>query len=93
MYRDYAISRDLVHWESQSTLTAGAPTAQRYIHHAERGTSVVLFARSTKDERAFTCLGPATRVEHRGERPIAFVWRLQQPMPEAFFAVARADVA
>ena len=50
-------SRELVHWESQRTLAEGAPTAQRYIHHAAGGTSVVLFARPTKAERAFTCLG------------------------------------
>ena len=93
MYRDYAISRDLVHWESQSTLTEGTPTARRYMQHATAGTSILLFARPTKNERAFTCLGMATHVEHRGERPIAFVWRLDQPMLESFFAMARADVA
>ena len=92
MYRDFAISPDLVHWESQSTLRETAPTAQRYINHAAQGTSVLLFARPTKDDR-FTCLGTATHVEHRNERPIAFVWKLDRPMPEAFFAIARADVA
>jgi hypothetical protein len=93
MYRDFAISPDLVHWESQITLREEAPTAQRYIHHAQRGTSVLLFARPAKDDRAFTCLGTAAHVEHRNERPIAFVWKLDRAMPEAFFAVARADIA
>jgi hypothetical protein len=93
MYRDYALSHDLVHWESQSTLGLGAPTAQRYLNHVKRGTSVVLFARETKDDRAFLCLGRATYVEHRGERPIAIVWRLEHPLPEAFFLQARAGAA
>ncbi len=93
MYRDYAISRQLVHWESQSTLAPGMPTAERYLHHAERGTGVLLFVRQTKADRAFTCLGTARYVRHEGERPISFVWRLDQPMPEALYATARTEVA
>ncbi len=93
LYRDYAISRDLVHWESQSTLGSAAPTAQRYINHADRGSSILLFARPTKADRAFTFLGPARYVRHENERPLAIVWRLETPMPEAFFSLARADAA
>jgi Domain of unknown function (DUF3427) len=93
MYRDYAISRELVHWESQSTLASGMPTAERYIHHARRGTNIVLFTRRTKAERAFICLGTARYVRHEGERPIAFVWRLDTPMPEVFFAEARTEAS
>ena len=36
MYRDYAISPSLVHWESQSTTGVDSPTGQRYLHHSER---------------------------------------------------------
>ena len=93
MYRDYAIGRDLFYWESQSTLTERAPTAQRYIAHAARGSDVVLLVRPTKDDRAFICLGRARYVRHDGERPIAFVWRLDVPMPEWVFAAARTEVA
>jgi hypothetical protein len=32
-YRDYAISRDLIHWESQSTTSLASKTGQRYLHH------------------------------------------------------------
>ncbi len=42
-YRDDAVSRTLIHWESQSTTSAASPTGQRYIHHAERGSKVLLF--------------------------------------------------
>jgi hypothetical protein len=41
----------------------------------------------------FTFLGPATYVEHRGERPVAFTWRLPAPMPEELFEVARSVAA
>jgi superfamily II DNA or RNA helicase/HKD family nuclease len=95
MYRDYAISPSLFHWESQSTLGESAPTAQRYIHHAERGSSVLLFVRrQASRERGFTepyfCLGPAEYVSHKGERPLAITWQLADPMPESLFETARA---
>jgi hypothetical protein len=32
-YRDYAISRDLIHWESQSTTREGSDTGRRYQAH------------------------------------------------------------
>src|SRR5690606_22858159 len=33
-YRDYAINRDLIHWESQATTRADSETGRRYQHHA-----------------------------------------------------------
>jgi hypothetical protein len=41
----------------------------------------------------FWFLGPVTYVAHRGERPVAFTWRLPAPMPEAVFEVARSVAA
>ena len=38
MYRDYAISPDLFHWESQSTTSVDSPTGQRYLNHRARGS-------------------------------------------------------
>jgi len=97
MYRDYAINRELFHWESQSRQTPQQPTVQRYINHAERGTNVLLFVRERKSfelgTQPFTFLGPVTYVDHRGERPVAFTWRLSRPMPEELFEVARSVAA
>ena len=42
-YRDLALGPALFHWESQSTTTAGSPTGQRTIHHASRGSRVLLY--------------------------------------------------
>ena len=40
MYRDYAINRELFHWESQSTQTPQQPRVRRWIEHQrEAGTS------------------------------------------------------
>jgi superfamily II DNA or RNA helicase/HKD family nuclease len=94
-YRDYAISRELIHWESQSITRTDSETGRRYIHHREQGTHVMLFARlrAGADERAFWFLGPADYVNHAGEQPIAFTWRLHHPLPGDLFALFAAAMA
>ena len=92
-YRDYAISRELIHWESQSTTSVESKTGQRYINHEALGSSVVLFARLRTDDRAYWCLGTARYQSHQNERPIAFVWKLDHPLPpDLYMAFAAAVV-
>jgi hypothetical protein len=95
LYKDYAISPTLFHWESQSTTTQQSKTWQRYIHHRKRGGNILLFVRPRKKQDGrtmpYTFLGAADYVSHKGERPISFVWKLQRPMPADFFR--RAKVA
>lgn len=97
MYRDYAINRELFHWESQSRQTPRQPTVQRYINHQSVGTNVLLFVRERKTfalgTMPFTFLGPVRYVDHRGERPVAFTWHLPVPMPEELFETARSVAA
>jgi hypothetical protein len=92
-YQDYAISPDLIHWESQSTLRADSPTGRRYQDHVAMGRSIFLFARTGVDDRAFWFLGPATYVQHEGERPMAITWRLETPLSGDLFAAFAAAVA
>jgi hypothetical protein len=92
-YRDYAISPDLIHWESQSVTRADSDTGRRYQCHAANGSSVMLFARHRSDERAFYFLGPATYVKHESELPMAITWRLQHSLPGDLFAAFAAAVA
>ena len=89
-YRDYAISRNLMHWESQSSTTAASPTGRRYQRHAEDGSAVMLFVRLTADNRAFHFVGPATYVSHQSEMPMQIEWRLTHPLPGDLFAEYRA---
>jgi superfamily II DNA or RNA helicase len=92
-YQDYAISPELIHWESQSTTSVVSPTGQRYLRHVEQGSSVVLFARLRADDRAFWCLGPATYVRHERDRPIAITWRLHHRLPADLYTAFAAAVA
>jgi hypothetical protein len=92
MYRDYAISPDLIHWESQSTTSDVSPTGQRYINHVAQGSRVLLFCRETNDgefgTQPYFFLGPARYVTHTGSRPMAVTWKLDHSMPAEFFEVA-----
>jgi superfamily II DNA or RNA helicase/HKD family nuclease len=92
-YRDYAITPELIHWESQSGTRADSPTGRRYQNHAALGQSILLFARARADDRAFWFLGPATYVGHVGEKPMAVTWKLHTPLPGDLFASFAAAVA
>lgn len=92
-YRDYAISRELIHWESQSVTRADSTTGQRYQTHFERGNHILLFARVSKDERSFHFLGPATYVGHEGEQPMAITWKLHHRLPGDLYQAFAAAVA
>ncbi|GAA2545319.1 DUF3427 domain-containing protein [Mycolicibacterium diernhoferi] len=97
MYRDFALSSDLFHWESQSTTTSASPTGQRYINHRAKGSHILLFVRETKTNALgaapYIFLGPADYVSHEGDRPMAITWRLKRPMPAEVYLGARAAVA
>jgi len=79
-YRDYAISRDVIHWESQGRTSGESPTGKRYRNHVSEGSSVYLFARMSDESKAFRFLGPAAYVSHEGDRPMAITWRLDVPL-------------
>jgi superfamily II DNA or RNA helicase len=92
-YRDYAISRELIHWESQSITRADSETGRRYQEHTGRGSHVLLFARLNTGERAFHFLGPATYVRHESEQPMAITWRLHFRLPGDLYQSFAAAVA
>lgn len=92
-YRDYALSRDLFHWESQGATREKSPTGQRYQRHEAQGSSVMLFARPKEGDRAFFFLGPARYVSHQGELPMAITWRLDVSLPGDLYTAFAAAVA
>ncbi len=90
MYQDYSINETLFHWQSQSTTAETSLTGQRYIHHKERGSKVLLFVREFKTDRlsggaaAYTYLGTANYVKHEGSKPMNITWKLDKPIPAKF---------
>ncbi|MFN8105222.1 MAG: DUF3427 domain-containing protein [Acidimicrobiia bacterium] len=92
-YRDYAISRTHIHWESQSATREHSPTGLRYRHHERDGRAILLFSRLRSDDRAFWFLGPATYRGHVGEKPMAITWELDVALPGDLYAAFAAAVA
>lgn len=88
MYKDYSINETLFHWQSQSTTAESSPTGQRYIHHAEQGSRVLLFVREFKQKAGaaapYTFLGTANYINHQGSRPMNITWKLDTPIPAKY---------
>lgn len=88
MYRDYSINERLFHWQSQSTTSEDSKTGQRYIHHKDFGSSIMLFVREFKNDVAgtapYTFLGLADYVKHNGSRPMNITWHLHKPVPAKY---------
>ncbi|HEY0534716.1 MAG TPA: DUF3427 domain-containing protein [Actinoplanes sp.] len=99
MYADRAITETLFQWESQGATPADSPVGQRYIHHAERGSTVHLFLRESKEADGdlgappYLYAGPMTYVEHTGDRPMRIIWELSWPLPADVFHAARVAAA
>jgi superfamily II DNA or RNA helicase/HKD family nuclease len=83
-YRDYAISQDLFHWETQGAASVSRPSGRRYVESPGNGMAFQLFVRPAPEE-AFAYLGPVRYERHAGDRPIAITWRLETPMPAGLF--------
>ncbi|GAA3130436.1 DEAD/DEAH box helicase [Planomonospora alba] len=96
MYRDYALTPTLFHWESQNRTGARSTTGLRYQNHEREGSHVLLFTRERKEDEnrhpePFVFHGTARYVEHEGERPMAITWCLDEEMPADLFR--RAAIA
>ena len=92
LYNDYSESEYLFHWQSQSTTSLNSATGQRYIHHAEQGSKIVLFVRESKNRNhkssneaePYVFLGTATFVSCNGSNPMNIIWKLDHPIPAKY---------
>lgn len=94
LYKDYAISPRLFHWESQNATAPTSPTGKRYLDRKSHESHILLFTRDVAEEDGlvvpFTCLGGVDYVNHQGSKPIAITWKLQREMPVSVFTAANA---
>lgn len=85
LYDDYAINERLFHWQTQSRVSPTSKIAERYINQKKNDHKIALFVREYKKENGytspFTFLGTAEYVSHSGNKPMSFVWRLDEEMP------------
>lgn len=84
-YRDYAISHDLFHWETQGAASVTSDAGRRYLDSATNGWRFFLFVQLDKSE-AYAFLGPVTYHHHTGDRPIGITWHLTHPLPPDLLA-------
>lgn len=94
MYRDYAISRDLFHWESEASTRIASTRGQDFIHHAERELTILFFIRQCRlspygGRMPYVFAGPARYVAHEGERPMGMTWKLGFPLPAEIWSETR----
>jgi len=83
MYEDYALNKNLFHWQTQNSASPNTPKGQAYINSEK---NVLLFVREqAKDEYGFTMgyvfLGVAIFQKHSGEKPMNIEWKLEEAMP------------
>lgn len=86
MYNDYAINRELFHWESQSSTSIDSPTGIRYTQNRSSKHKVLLFVRENKKEHKVTApyrfLGNARYLSHEGSKPVQIIWKMDHLIPE-----------
>jgi hypothetical protein len=86
MYEDYALSNQLIHWQSQNSTAPLSPKGASYINHKIDGKNIILFIREqNSDEYGFTMsytfLGEADFIKSKGEKPMNIEWKLNEQMP------------
>jgi superfamily II DNA or RNA helicase/HKD family nuclease len=83
-FKDYAISPELFHWQSQNRAGPNNNTGRRYTESHSNGWKFQLFVREDRDA-AYVAVGPVHLVSHEGDRPISITWRLEQPLTAELF--------
>lgn len=92
LYRDFALTPTLFHWESQSSAGPHTKAGMRYL---EGESNIALFIREHKKDAlgegaAYTFAGPAHLVEAKGARPMQITWELDHSLPPDLYMSARA---
>jgi len=83
-YKDYAISPELFHWQTQNRAGQNNATGRRYTQSATNGWKFQMFVREDRNA-AYCALGPISLVSQEGDRPISIVWQLDKPLSAELF--------
>ena len=84
MYKDYAMSPELFHWESQNRTSTTSSVGRRYLDQRRAVPTCSCWSARPSEPwggtQTYTCLGPATYVSHTANKPIAITYRLRHAM-------------
>ena len=78
-YRDYAISAERFHWQSQNAAGPNTAGGRRYLESPANGWKFQLFVRSKKADPYRVC-GPVSLESVEGNRPMTVYWRMTIPL-------------
>lgn len=96
LYEDYAINERLFHWQTQSKTSTESATGKRYINHLKTGNKIALFVREYKTRDGltspFTYLGTCEYRSHSGNKPISFIWELNEEIPPSMINKANKTI-
>lgn len=86
LYKDYAISDTIFHWQTQNAARPDKGRGLSYINHEDEGKIILLFVREKNIDEygntmAYVFLGDARLIEHSGAKPMNITWELSEPMP------------
>ncbi len=91
-YRDYAISPDVFHWQSQATARQTTGDGRRIVEAREGKGTMWLFVRQATDDafgtEPYVFMGAFRPTEVVGERPMSITGRLANPMPARWYEIA-----
>ena len=87
MYRDYAISPTLFHWQTQNSTRPDSGRGLAYINPKENNKAFLLFVREqSNDEKGrtmgFVNFGPVDFVKYEGSQSMNITWQPKHPMPD-----------
>jgi superfamily II DNA or RNA helicase/HKD family nuclease len=83
-YKDYALSPELFHWQTQNRAGMNNNTGRRYLESPANGWTFQLFVREDRGA-AYVAVGPVRLVSFEGDRPISITWRVETPLSAALF--------
>ena len=97
LYKDFALSDQVFHWQSQNAASPDKGKGHSYINHKKSRKTILLFVREMKvDETGQTMgyvfLGEADFLRSEGAKPMSINWELREPMP-AYIWKASAKMA
>jgi superfamily II DNA or RNA helicase len=97
MYKDYAISPHLFHWESQNSVSSDSVTAKRYVNHSLNGHDLVLCIRANPDSELgtapFQLIGTTKLQSHSGSKPLQLTLEVNRELPTHVVLASPANAA